>query len=501
MAAPIDANLALTSAPYDLAFAGSPHPHRYGITPNTLVQTAWALARLSSHTGIRHTTHYPMALFILPGEEFTLQFPYRPSLFTAEQIQGIADRYTRILHTLTLTLTLTDPDQSAHTLDGLAPQEHQQVLTAWNDTARAIPTVSTFRSLTERGTGPEHLVALAVPRSPGKFVAPARRTEGGRGVSADRPRIPGRAHRVDAHRCRSGAAREHRLHRIEASPQHRNPPGTPASQSNGSPNSLLLPEELEEVGSTVSTNSALPRNGGRPATMVLSTVGTAPGGLPDHRQSIRVLLVGDHPLFRDGVRMALEGAHSLQVTAEAASGDQALAIVQDRTVRPDVVLVDLQMADGSGIDVTRSISEHTVGGLVARTVVISAAADDGSIVAALRAGARGYLLKGVAAEDLVSAVRMVADGGAVFSPLVAARLGAIFSAVHEIPVRAAFPELTNREGEILDLIARGMDNQLIANTLVLSRKTVRNHITSLFAKLRVTDRVAAAMRARDAGLG
>lgn len=235
--------------------------------------------------------------------------------------------------------------------------------------------------------------------------------------------------------------------------------------------------------------------------MCLSMAGTPPADSLDHQPSTCVLLVGDQPLFRDGVRLALEGTDSLQVEAEASSGVEALAMLQNRAVRPDVILVDLQMADGSGLDVIRSISEHTVGGLAPHAVVISAAADDGSVVAALRAGARGYLLKGVGAEELVSAVRMVAEGGAVLSPPVADRLGAIFSAVHEIPVRAAFPELTNRESEILDLIARGMDNQLIANTLMLSRKTVRNHITSLFAKLRVTDRVAAAMRARDAGLG
>ncbi|MGI5365942.1 LuxR C-terminal-related transcriptional regulator [Streptomyces iakyrus] len=225
---------------------------------------------------------------------------------------------------------------------------------------------------------------------------------------------------------------------------------------------------------------------------------------PHGRTWIRVVLVGDQPLFRDGVRLALQGADGLRVIAEASSRDQALELLFQQRIKADVVLVDLQMADTSGVDITRTISERAVGGsspALPRVIAIGAAPDDDSVVAVLRAGGRGYLLKNVAARELVWAIRIVADGGAVFSPPVAERLGAYFSAVHGIPAQAAFPELTNREREVLDLIARGMDNQRIASTLVLSNKTVRNHITSLFAKLRVTDRVAAAVRARDAGLG
>ncbi|GAA2292134.1 response regulator transcription factor [Streptomyces atrovirens] len=219
---------------------------------------------------------------------------------------------------------------------------------------------------------------------------------------------------------------------------------------------------------------------------------------------IRIVLVGDHPLFRDGVRLALQGADGLRVIAEASSRDEAVELLFQRRVGADVVLVDLQMADTSSGDITRTVSECSVSGRSPETphvIAIGAEPDDDAVVAVLRAGARGYLLKNVAARELVWAIRIVADGGAVFSPPVAERLGAYFSAVHGIPAQAAFPELTNREREILDLIARGMDNRRIASTLVLSNKTVRNHITSLFAKLRVTDRVAAAVRARDAGLG
>lgn len=225
---------------------------------------------------------------------------------------------------------------------------------------------------------------------------------------------------------------------------------------------------------------------------------------PEGGATTRILLVGDQPLFRDGVRLALQGADGLSVVAEASSGAEVLDLLFRRSVKPDVVLVDLQMADRAGVDITRTILERSAGGPSPEpphVVAISASPDDDLVVAVLRAGARGYLLKGVDAQELVRAIRIAADGGAVFSPPVAERLGAFFSAVHGIPAQAAFPELTNREREILALIARGMDNRLIASTLVLSHKTVRNHITSLFAKLRVTDRVAAAVRARDAGLG
>ncbi|MEU6482654.1 response regulator transcription factor [Streptomyces sp. NPDC046887] len=220
---------------------------------------------------------------------------------------------------------------------------------------------------------------------------------------------------------------------------------------------------------------------------------------PDDEVGLRVMLIGDQPLFRDGVRMALQGADGLRVIAEASNRDEVVELLARQRIGADVILVDLQMADASGVDITKRIGERFAGG--PRVIAIGAGPDDESVVAVLRAGARGYLLKNVAARELVWAIRIVAAGGAVFSPPVAERLGAYFSAVHGVPARAAFPELTNREREILDLIARGLDNQRIASTLVLSNKTVRNHITSLFAKLRVTDRVAAAVRARDAGLG
>jgi DNA-binding NarL/FixJ family response regulator len=132
---------------------------------------------------------------------------------------------------------------------------------------------------------------------------------------------------------------------------------------------------------------------------------------------------------------------------------------------------------------------------------VSSSADDHAVMAALRVGARGYMVKGAVREELLRGVRTVATGGAVFSPTVAARLSRYFSAVHELPGRAAFPELTDREREVLDLVARGMNNRRIARQLVLSEKTVRNHVSHIFAKLHVSDRVEAAVRARNAGLG
>lgn len=141
---------------------------------------------------------------------------------------------------------------------------------------------------------------------------------------------------------------------------------------------------------------------------------------------IRIVLVGDHPLFRDGVRMALQGADGLRVIAKASSRDEAVELLFQRRIRTDVILVDLQMADRSGVDITRTVSERAVSGRspeVPHVIAIGAEPDDDAVVAVLRAGARGYLLKNVAARELVWAIRIVADGGAVFSPPVAERLG------------------------------------------------------------------------------
>jgi len=210
----------------------------------------------------------------------------------------------------------------------------------------------------------------------------------------------------------------------------------------------------------------------------------------------RVLLVDDHPLFLDGVRAALAGADDLEVVGTAT--DVASAVEQARTTTPDVVLMDLNLPDGSGIEATSSVlaqSPH------ARVLVMTMSSDDDAVVAAMRAGARGYVVKGAGRTDLLHAVRTVAAGGAVFSPTVADRLGAFFSGLASQPAREAFPQLTEREREVLDLLARGYDNRRIARELFLSDKTVRNHVSNVLARLGAEDRTDAVQRARRAGLG
>ncbi|MCY4728224.1 response regulator transcription factor [Nocardioides sp. STR2] len=209
-----------------------------------------------------------------------------------------------------------------------------------------------------------------------------------------------------------------------------------------------------------------------------------------------VLLVDDHPLFLDGVRAALSGRPDIEVVGEA--HDRRGAVEQAASLRPDVVLMDLNLPDGSGIDATREILAAAPGTGV---LVITMSADDDAVVAAMRAGARGYVVKGAGRADLLQAVTTVAAGGAVFSPTVAARLGTYFDGLAAQPGREMFPQLSQREREVLDLVARGYDNRRVARELFLSEKTVRNHVSALLGKLGVADRSEAITRARRAGLG
>jgi len=212
--------------------------------------------------------------------------------------------------------------------------------------------------------------------------------------------------------------------------------------------------------------------------------------------SVRVLVVDDHPLFRDGVLTALAGAEDLEVVAEA--GDVASAVAAALEHHPDVVLMDLNLPDGSGIDAVRELAARLP---EARVLVMTMSTDDDAVVAAMRAGARGYVVKGAGRRDLVESVRAVAAGGAVFSPVVADRLAGYFTGLAAVPGREAFPQLTEREREVLELLARGLDNRGIARALVLSDKTVRNHVSNVLAKLDVASRSEAVLRARNAGLG
>jgi DNA-binding NarL/FixJ family response regulator len=210
----------------------------------------------------------------------------------------------------------------------------------------------------------------------------------------------------------------------------------------------------------------------------------------------RILLVDDHPLFLAGVRAALTGAADLEVVGEAHDGSTGIALARD--LGPDLVLMDLNLPDLSGIEVTTRI---LAAGSHVRVLMMTMSADDDAVVAAMRAGARGYVVKGAGRDDLLDAVRTVAAGGAVFSPAVADRLGRLLAGPTPGVGVNAFPELTNREVEVLNLMARGLENRRIARELYLSDKTVRNHVSNVLTKLGVEDRSEAIARARAAGLG
>jgi DNA-binding NarL/FixJ family response regulator len=214
------------------------------------------------------------------------------------------------------------------------------------------------------------------------------------------------------------------------------------------------------------------------------------------RAVIRVLVADDHPVFRRGLAGVLADADDVAVVGEAEDGAAAVTLAQE--VSPDVVLMDLNMAGTGGVEATRLILERTPRTAV---LVLTMYEDRDSISAALRAGARGYLVKGASGERILRAVRAVADGEAVFGEGIAAE---VLGRLVDDP-RAArggpFPTLTDRELEVLDLIAAGRSNTEIARTLVVSDKTVRNHVSNIFAKLGVPDRAQAIVRARQAGLG
>jgi len=211
--------------------------------------------------------------------------------------------------------------------------------------------------------------------------------------------------------------------------------------------------------------------------------------------SIRVLIADDHPVFRYGLRALLNAEPELEVVGEATSGDDVIALAA--TLQPDLILMDLNMPGVNGIEATRRIMETSP----QVAILVITMFDDDSVFAAMRAGARGYLLKGEAGEETVEAIRVVSKGEAIFSSAIAQRLIEYFAAPRPAAPPQAFPALTEREREILTLIAQGYTNTAIAERLVLSPKTVRNHVSNIFGKLQVADRAEAIIRARDAGLG
>ena len=213
-------------------------------------------------------------------------------------------------------------------------------------------------------------------------------------------------------------------------------------------------------------------------------------------EPISVFIADDHRLFRDGLRALLAPSFDIAVVGEAANGEESVALVEQ--LQPDVVLMDIQMPGLNGIEATRRITAASphVG-----IIIVTMFEDDDSVFAAMRAGARGYVLKGAGQEEVVRTIRAVARGEALFGPAIATRLMSYFSGPRPAAPTELFPELTAREREILDLIAAGHNNEAIAARLVVSRKTVRNHVSNIFSKLQVTGRTEAIIRARDAGMG
>jgi DNA-binding NarL/FixJ family response regulator len=212
-------------------------------------------------------------------------------------------------------------------------------------------------------------------------------------------------------------------------------------------------------------------------------------------QPIRILIADDHPVFRFGLRALLESQADMQVLAEAESGEQALQLAQ--SLQPDVILMDVNMLGLNGIEATRRITATASD----TAILIITMFDDDTVFTAMQAGARGYLLKGAQGDETLRAIRAVANGEVIFSPGVAEQMMAYFSRGMQTTPEAPFPDLTPREGEILELLAQGLTNAAIAEKLVLSPKTVRNQVSNIFSKLQVASRSEAVIKAREAGLG
>jgi len=212
--------------------------------------------------------------------------------------------------------------------------------------------------------------------------------------------------------------------------------------------------------------------------------------------TLRVLIADDHPLFRKGMRTLLNATAETEVIGEATNGQEIIELAA--TLQPDVILMDLQMPGMNGMEATRQILQQSPHICI---LVVTLFEDDASVFNALRAGARGYILKDAKEEEMLRAIKAVGSGEAIFSPAIATRLMDFFAAPRPDASKEIFPTLTEREREILQLIARGASNSDIATMLMLSVKTVSNYASNIFSKLQVADRTQAIIRARDAGLG
>lgn len=211
---------------------------------------------------------------------------------------------------------------------------------------------------------------------------------------------------------------------------------------------------------------------------------------------VRVVLADDHPMFRYGLVSAIAGNAEIEIVGEAAGGRELLSLVDD--AEPDVVVTDLTMPDMDGAAATRAILARHPG---IRVLVLTMHDENQALIGALRAGARGYLLKGADRTEITRAILAVAAGESVYGTGVAHRISDFFIGAGQDRAATVFPELTDRERQVLHLVAGGCGNHEIARRLALSEKTVRNHVSAILFKLHVGDRAAAVAKARDAGLG
>jgi DNA-binding NarL/FixJ family response regulator len=211
--------------------------------------------------------------------------------------------------------------------------------------------------------------------------------------------------------------------------------------------------------------------------------------------SIRLLIVDDQALFREGLRTLLSVQEGLEVVGEAGNGEEALR--QAATLRPDVILMDLQMPVMDGAAATRHLKTQVPS---ANVIVLTTFDDDENVFEGLRAGAVGYLLKDTPSAKLVEAIRLAARGESFLEPSVAAKVVSEFARLSPRPTETLAEPLSDREIEVLRLVARGSSNREIASELVIAEGTVKNHLTNILAKLNVTDRTEAAMKARELGL-
>ncbi len=213
-------------------------------------------------------------------------------------------------------------------------------------------------------------------------------------------------------------------------------------------------------------------------------------------ETLKVLVADDHPMFRDGLRSLLASTPDMEPVGAASGGEEAVALTAE--LQPDVVVMDVRMPGMDGIEAARRISRDSPR---VRVLVVTMFEDDGTVFRAMRAGARGYVLKGANYVEMLRAIRAVGGGEAIFSPAIAERLVEYFAGLRPAEMPQVFPELSDREREILDLIAQNLKNAEIARKLYLSPKTVRNHVSNILHKLQAADRTEAILRAREAGLG